>query len=443
MGAKILNILLIVGITFFTSCATKHVLPRKHHKPLAEMIEESPVFNTYFTGFALYDPAAGKMLYQQNADKYFTPASNTKIFTFYTAQQVLGDSLPLLHYITQGDSLIFWGAGNPLVLHPDFNSTHLAVEFLQNQDRKLFFSTSNFKEDHFGTGWAWDDYSYRYQAEKGPFPLYGNLVRLKTDSLDYLVRASPDYFQAYLRYTDKEESPTYRREQTGQVIHLNRTKTSQDSSFEVSIPFDDNPDLTVALLQDALQKPVRRWLSGMLPDSTWQTLRQPVNDTIYRRLLHPSDNFIAEQLLLMCSDKLFGDLNTSQMIEHARDSLLNDLPDPLEWWDGSGLSRYNMFTPRTITALLNKIYAELPRERIFDLFPAGGVSGTIQNWYGAEKPYVFAKTGTLRNKHCLSGFLLTQSGRVLIFSFMHNNYTRSSSEIKKEMQRVLELVRSF
>ena len=257
------------------------------------------------------------------------------------------------------------------------------------------------------------------------------------------MRASPGYFQPYLRYEYDEKSPGYRRELTGQTIYLNRVRTRRDPSFEADVPFDYSPSLVVDLLRDTLKKPVKLWTAGDLEALHCNTLRQPVNDTLYRRLLHPSDNFVAEQVLLMCADELYGELNTDRVIAYARDSLLNDLPDPLEWHDGSGLSRYNLFTPRTIVALLHKIYQELPRERIFDLFPAGGVSGTIRSWYGAETPYVFAKTGTLRNRHCLSGYLLTRSGRVLIFSFMHNNYTGSSNGIKEEMARVLALVREF
>jgi D-alanyl-D-alanine carboxypeptidase/D-alanyl-D-alanine-endopeptidase (penicillin-binding protein 4) len=46
-------------------------------------------------GFALYDLSSKKYLIDYQSDKYFTPASNTKIFTFYTSLMMLGTPLPL------------------------------------------------------------------------------------------------------------------------------------------------------------------------------------------------------------------------------------------------------------------------------------------------------------------------------------------------------------
>ena len=75
------------------------------------------------------------------------------------------------------------------------------------------------------------------------------------------------------------------------------------------------------------------------------------------------------------------------------------------------------------------------------IFSTGGVSGTIKNWYAAEQPYVFAKTGTLKHNHSLSGYLKTNSGKTLIFSFMNNHYPFSSTQVKTEMQSLLEDIR--
>ena len=165
------------------------------------------------------------------------------------------------------------------------------------------------------------------------------------------------------------------------------------------------------------------------------------SDALYKELLQPSDNFIAEQLLLLCSNHLFDTLSVEIVIDWAQDSLFKYLNHQPKWFDGSGLSRYNLLTPSSIVQVLNQLYKEYPEERLFSLFPAGGQSGTIKDWHGGlEKPYVYAKTGTLRNIHCLSGYIVTKSNRRLIFSFMHNNYTGDLRALKREMERVLQLI---
>lgn len=156
-----------------------------------------------------------------------------------------------------------------------------------------------------------------------------------------------------------------------------------------------------------------------------------------------SDNFLAEQLLLLVSDQLTNKLSTSDAIDYAQENLLKDLPDAPRWVDGSGLSAQNMFTPRSIIALLGKIREEVPLEKIKAYFPAGGESGTIRSWYKADPgqpPYIYAKTGTLSMANSLSGYLLTKSGKILHFSCMMNNYAVPANELKTELQKVLYFI---
>lgn len=68
----------------------------------------------YQVGFALYDPSTKEMVLEKDADKYFTPASNTKLFTFYAGLKITPDSIPSLRYVERGDSLIFLGNRRPL-----------------------------------------------------------------------------------------------------------------------------------------------------------------------------------------------------------------------------------------------------------------------------------------------------------------------------------------
>ena len=80
-------------------------------------------------GFMIFDPTSDKPLLEYKSNKYFTPASNTKILTFYAAMQMVKDSLPAIYNQEIGDSLIFWGSGNPAFLYEACSDTS-AFNFL-------------------------------------------------------------------------------------------------------------------------------------------------------------------------------------------------------------------------------------------------------------------------------------------------------------------------
>jgi len=396
-------------------------------------ISNSEVFNQNHTGFYLYDTTTDKVLVDFNGAKYFTPASNTKIFTFYTSLILLGDSIPALQYIETGDSLIFWGTGDPSFLHPDLPESQVST-FLGSQNKSLYYSDDNFLDDPFGPGWAWDDYFYAFQPEKSSFPIHGNFVRI-VGKKDSILSVQPNTFSKML-------SPEYEHDETRfeRNFHSNEIYFSIDGDgiVEKDLPFRVTKEILLEILEDTLGVDVT-YIKKKIPAET-KTLYSIPSDSLYKRMMMESDNFIAEQLMLINAGILSDTLKTSISIKYSRDSLLNDLPDPIIWRDGSGLSRYNLFTPRSIVKLWIKISKMIPEERLFNLIPAGGVSGTLENWYKSDTPYIFGKTGTLSNNHCLSGFIETKSGKRLVFSFMNNNYRHGSSTIKLEMERILKEV---
>jgi D-alanyl-D-alanine carboxypeptidase/D-alanyl-D-alanine-endopeptidase (penicillin-binding protein 4) len=399
---------------------------------LTQQINNSEVYSKSYTGFYLIDPSTGKVIADYNGEKYFTPASNTKIFTFYTALNILSDSIPGLKYRIAEDSIIIWGTGDPSFLHSELPES-LVYSFLKNREEKIYISLDNFQDEAFGPGWSWDDYPYYFQPEKSAFPIYGNVtkVRNRPDTSGIIIQ--PDYLSRFIYPKPDEEPGFFQRDLESNIFY---TGPQPDSiSFEKSIPFKYSAELVSALLADTLKSEVEIIDAPYHPEAL--TLYSIPSDSLYKLMMEISDNFIAEQIMLMCAGMISDTLQTQIAIEYSLENLLADLPDPPVWRDGSGLSRYNLFTPRTIVKLWEKIYEMVPEERLFELIAKGGVSGTIKGWYSSEVPYIFGKTGTLSNNHTLSGFLKTKKGKTLIFSFMHNNYTSSSSEIKKEMEKTL------
>lgn len=403
------------------------------------LIETSPEFNRSYTGFVLFDPETKEILFHKNADRYFTPASNTKIFTLYTCLQLLGDSIPAIRYTEQGDSLIFWGTGDPSLRHPYLSANDKLINFLKTQEKQLFFNSGNFKDSKFGAGWSWDDYYSYYQPEKSALPFHGNVIQVDKEEMDTFFKVVPEYFSNTFVANPFLEGRRIKRMLNFNIFEYKEEMLQQ--TYENDHPYIYSDELVTHLLKEECGKNIQLLSDKQSPTALSKTLYSFPVDSLYQRMMQESDNFIAEQLLLLCSDAVFNKLNTEQLIEYATDSFLQDLPDEAIWADGSGLSRYNLFTPRTIVYLLSKLRDEIGEQRLFQLFASGGVSGTIENWYaGAVDPYVFAKTGTLSNNHCLSGYLITAGGKTLIFSFMHNNYKGSSTPFKKDMEKVLRAI---
>ncbi|MDB5136168.1 MAG: peptidase [Mucilaginibacter sp.] len=437
MKIRMLTIILLAGILLFLNNTVYAGKIRK--RKIKKLFKHSLIVKDHFTGFALYDMDSKKMIYELNADKYFTPASNTKLFTFYTCLKMLGDSIPALKYITRNDSLIFWGTGDPSFLHSDLKGIN-GLNLLKNANTKLFFSTGQYQNDFYGAGWAWDDYNDYYQAEITELPVEDNVAVIYADKNGEL-QITPSYLKQFLKCDSNYKPSVFRVQRDFSSNTFVYPAMKLPLNYHQEVPWKTSTALTLGLLQDTLKKQIEE-IHLPLSDSA-KTIYNTNADSVYKRMLQPSDNFIAEQLLLVCSSVKFKTLNADSVIAYSKAHYLNDLPDVPEWVDGSGLSRRNLFTPRSIIKLLCKISVEMKNDSLLhSMMPTGGVAGTIKSAYKTDNgiPFVWAKTGSLSNNHNQSGYLITRKGKRLAFSFMNNNFTRPSKEIRDEMVRIMTYI---
>ncbi|WP_238531674.1 D-alanyl-D-alanine carboxypeptidase [Nitritalea halalkaliphila] len=274
---------------------------------------------------------------------------------------------------------------------------------------------------------------YAYSAERSPLPVYGNVVSF----LNQNQRPRPRFnvFQDFMA-TTTEPIRNVRRD-----FHRNRFvyNPSLYNHPGPLLPFITSDSLTVQLLASITERDVR--LNQAPLPAGHQVLRHGDLQRVWKDILQESDNFLAEQLLLMVADALFGELDDEKAIAAITKTFLWDLPDAPKWVDGSGLSRHNLVTPRSMIALLQKIEEQMPRRQVLELLPKGGVSGTLKFNYAGPRPYVIGKTGTVSNHHSLVGYIRTNQDRYLMFAFMHNNYMVKASEVRREMEKVLRFIR--
>jgi D-alanyl-D-alanine carboxypeptidase/D-alanyl-D-alanine-endopeptidase (penicillin-binding protein 4) len=158
-------------------------------------------------------------------------------------------------------------------------------------------------------------------------------------------------------------------------------------------------------------------------------------------MMHRSDNFFAEQSLLMVSREMTGHMSDEQIIDSLLKTDFHSLPQPPRWVDGSGLSRYNLFSPRDLVSILDTMMREFGITRLRSLFPSGN-QGTLRGYYTSGTDYIFAKTGSLSGVVALSGFLYTKRDRLLLFSVLVNNHNGSASDIRRAVEKLVEAVRA-
>lgn len=419
MKKVFLSCCLVVGL--FGCTSTKKVISKGLDSTLS-----LPFYDHQFTGVLFIDAVSKDTLYKQNSATYFTPASNTKIFTLFTALKTVQDTIPALRYIRQNDTLYIEGTGDPSFLHPYLKDS-IAFKFLQKQ-KNIALYTGNFQDTRFGPGWSWEDYDYYYSPERSGFPIHGNVTLLSNETETPVL---PSYFK---------DSVSYISSNTNRQEHRNLFYLDASRKDTLEVPFKTSDTTLKALLEKELKTTIT--IAEKMPLDAKETLYGIPADSLYVRLMHDSDNFIAEQLLLLSASETTDTLQSKLAIKNTLDKLLPNLPQEPRWVDGSGLSRYNLFTPQSMVHVLERLYQDLPRERLFKIFPSGGISGTLGDWYaGNSTPYMYAKSGSLGNNYCLSGYLLTNSGKTVIFSFMNNHFKHPPSEVKARMKQVFEKIR--
>lgn len=406
---------------FFVNCKSAKI--SKH----LQKSMDSSFFENQFTGFMVYNPRTKDTIFNHNAERYFTPASNTKIFTLFTGLQYLPENIPALKYAIDQDTLIIRGTGDPSFLHPYFKDS-TALNFIKNfKGVKLI--TDNYHNDKFGPGWAWEDYDTYFSPERSGFPLYGNVVSISS-TMDQ-IKTYPEFLESQTTYSALNKRRDFNENKFYYKI------TRKDT---IEVPFVLDTTMVKQLWNDLLPNKVK-FISD-IDVKTDRVLYSIPSDSLFKRMMYVSDNFIAEQILILASSTVSDTLDATPIRKSILQNQLSFLKQQPKWYDGSGLSNYNLFTPLSFVQVLERLYNEIPRERLFNFFPVGGKSGTLKNWFAGDKePYIYAKTGTLSSTYCVSGYLVTKSGEVLIISFINNHYAISSNDIKPKMQELFEYLR--
>jgi D-alanyl-D-alanine carboxypeptidase/D-alanyl-D-alanine-endopeptidase (penicillin-binding protein 4) len=434
-------------VLYFALCAILAAcsVQKKVQRSAMETVLKAPALQTAHIGISIYEPATGKYWYNHQGDKYFVPASNVKIPTCYAAMKYLGDSLVGGRIAIDSNGMLeLYPSGDPTFLHSEFPFQPLLHEL--QKYKSVYVFDDAWKEQRWGSGWSWNDYDASYMAERSLFPIFGNVAafRLYGDTIRSIPSKMITGAQKELGFNNQSGVVISKNFSIGRSLDDNdfNLKAAPGKFSRTDIPLRTELGIVCVILEDTLKSKfipaptAKRHISN----SVRRIIRSQPTDSLLKPMMHRSDNFFAEQALLMVSIERLGVMSDAKIIDTILKTDFADLPQKPRWVDGSGLSRYNLFTPQDMVAILGKMQREFGMARIKTVFATGN-EGTLTNYYKADSGYLYAKTGTLSGVVAISGFMETAGGKSLIFSVLVNNHQASATDVRRAAEAFLQGLR--
>jgi D-alanyl-D-alanine carboxypeptidase/D-alanyl-D-alanine-endopeptidase (penicillin-binding protein 4) len=157
-----------------------------------------------------------------------------------------------------------------------------------------------------------------------------------------------------------------------------------------------------------------------------------------------SQNMHSEMILRMLG-KLDGtDGSFEQGTRVVRQFLISAGVDDGDFffYDGSGESPDDRIAPRAFTQLLAYASRQPWGAAWRETLPVAGVDGTLINRFKNSplQSRLWAKTGTLNEVNCLSGYLTAASGKTVAFSILVNGHRPGSEAELHAIDRIAEAI---
>ena len=142
----------------------------------------------------------------------------------------------------------------------------------------------------------------------------------------------------------------------------------------------------------------------------------------------------------MASNEKLGYMSEEAIIDTLLATELKGLPTKPRWVDGSGLSRYNLFSPKDFIYILDKLQNEFGLGRMKRILTTGG-QGTLTGYYTKDAGFIYAKTGSMSNNVSISGYLISKKNKLLLFSVQINSFSGSGRIGRRAIEKFLTSVR--
>jgi len=456
-----------------------------------ENLTKDPELSHASISFKVIDLTTNKTVASIDPSLTLPTASTAKLFSTATALDILGidyraktnlyydgdiDSNGVLHgniWVRGGGDPSFGSKYFSELDNRDFDLKnwvkHLSQLGIKKIEGAVIADASEFGYQGVPDGWNWVDLGNYYGAGPSGLTIYDNLlaVDFKTPSTignpatinsmspevpdlefyNYVVssRKSGDNVYIYgAPYSlDRFATGTLPANRTSYIVKGSIPDPEHQFAYEFSKKMKENGIELLGGIKTARQMEISSTSSEydnrtLVLSHEGARLIDIINTTNHRSI-----NLFAEHMINLVGYEQTGDGSTSSGLKVLEEYWKTRFSmDGAHINDGSGLSRMNAISASHFVDLLKYMSTSQNADEFINSLPVAGESGTLRNVCKNQSAHgkMMAKSGTMTRIKSYAGYIKSVNGGHYAFALIVNNYSCSSSAMRKKMEVVFNKI---
>lgn len=434
-------------------------------------------------GLIITDASDRSIIFSENQEKLFLPASVHKLITTAYALEKLGPeyvfetkvyydgTIDTANHSLQGNVYVI-GGGDPTLGSKYFKKVNkdISVEIIaalkslgvSKLRGNIIVSDAIYGTQRAPSTWGWQDVANYYASgasglsfADNQYSLFFN-TQVRNGETVKLLRSEPNmdnllFINEVTAYSGSEDLSYIHGSEYTRLRYIRGKLPAGKVEYEIKGAMSNPPLFLANKLVNNLDS------SGISVEGSARhervsapehaklmvSLQSPALRYILRITNHSSINLYAEHFLR----QPLAEENPGQGIDEALTAMQDFWKDKglyheaLKYYDGAGLSLANRISPKHLSDILYYMKHQSQYSEVFkESLPLAGTEGTLRRFLNksAAKGKFQLKSGSFTGIRCYAGYGTTQSGKEIIMVLMVNDFTGNTYRLRNKMATVFE-----